>query len=143
MFKVVQVIDKCTSEWFLSLVELTGSLDMDVWQLHEADAAVAEAVMDGAARNAKVVVQPTPTLDSAIYSPDGHHVGKSKEPFALWLSHSNYSHAWYLEDDFVYTCNWTSFFSKASEQAQKADLVAKSRTHTVRLAYVQKRFTIL
>ena len=128
VFKTMQVTDKCKVARFLSLVELTVSLNMDVWLLHDAGASVAEAVTDVAALNAKVFIQPTPTLDPNIYRPDGHHAGQSKSPFALWLSHSNYSHAWYLEDDFVYTGNWTSFFSKASEQAQKADLVAKSRS---------------
>ena len=149
VFKAVQVTDECTTERFLSLMELTASLNMDVWLFHEACAAivgavvgvdeavvdvaeavmdvaeavmdVAEAVMDVAeavvgvaetvmdvaeavvgvaARSAKVFVQPIPALDSTIYSPDGHHVEKSK-----------------------------AFSSKVPEQAPNTDLVAKPRTH--------------
>lgn len=48
--------------------------------------------------------------------------GSTKGSFVEWLAASNFTHAWYLEDDVAYTGAWPELFARHAHSA--ADLLA-------------------
>ena len=57
-----------------------------------------------------------------------YRIARSKWPFKYWLASAPYEHAWYIEDDVVFTGPWVNFFKPATVAAAGADIVAKTGT---------------
>ena len=65
-------------------------------------------------------VQPAWTHgDRALFSTTA---GSTKGAFVQWLATSNFTHAWYLEDDAVFTGDWSALFRR--HRQSHADLLA-------------------
>ena len=112
----------------LALSQITQTLNVDVWVLLDEPMKqeVAKQVSDLAASNERVFVAKTPSIDLARYPPFFESERKDLIwPFINWLHQSKYDFAWYVEDDFVFTGNWSSYFDSAEQEAGRADLVAK------------------
>jgi hypothetical protein len=121
-----RALDACRLQRFESLARVSETMPLDVWVLQdqdmESDVAVDFALV--ASRYRRVFSSKTPTLDPKQY-PD-MPLGQGKEQkwsFALWLNQSKYESAWYVEDDFVFTGEWHTFFRPAELKAESSDLV--------------------
>jgi len=109
---------------------MSQMLNVDVWVLHDESMGheVAKQVNDLAASNGRVFVAKTPLIDLDRYPPFQESERKDLIwPFINWLNQSKYAFAWYVEDDFVFTGDWSSYFGAAEQEAGRADLVAKYR----------------
>jgi len=120
---------ECRLQRVLALSQIS-QLKFDVWILHDEPMGqeIAKQVNDLAASNGRVFVAMTSLIDLDRYPPFPHSERKDLIwPFVNWLHQSKYAFAWYVEDDFVFTGDWSSYFGPAEQKAGRADLVAQYR----------------
>ena len=129
---------ECRVQRLLALSQVSQMLNVDVWVLHDESMGheVAKQVNDLAASNGRIFVAKTPSIDLDRYPPFFESERKDLIwPFINWLNQSNYDFAWYVEDDFVFTGDWSSYFGPAEQEAGRADLVAKYRNTNAQWAW--------
>lgn len=153
--KAIRSYDDCRLSRFKSLIQVGREhLEWDVWLLHDQNESeiarsrlnkffqvknnndsnnnnVKKNVNTVNIRGNEVYVFHAKAIDTPKYYKHGLHGGeykKSKWAFMHWLNNNpKYAHAWYIEDDVVYTGNWYDFFHIMNKGSVGADIVARMK----------------